>query len=153
MKQLLALFLLIPVFAFAQSDAALDAARKKLEARNFAGAKADLTKIIESNPRNKNAFSLRGQVRMELRDYYGAIGDFNFALEIDSTFAEALNFRGESKINLGDDEGAILDLDKAIKFSPKYTDAYTNRGFAKYNIQRPWNLGHRTLINILTGDW
>ena len=49
----------------AQTDAALEAARKKLEARNFAGANADLSKLIETNPRNKAAFSLRGQVRMQ----------------------------------------------------------------------------------------
>ncbi|MDZ7648685.1 MAG: hypothetical protein U5K54_16735 [Cytophagales bacterium] len=110
MKRLILLLFLVPAMLVAQTDAALEAARKKLEARNFAGANADLSKLIETNPRNKAAFSLRGQVRMQLRDFYGAIGDFNFALEIDSTFAEALNFRGESKINLGDDEGAILRI-------------------------------------------
>ena len=136
MNRFLTLFLLIPVIALCQQpDAVLEAARKKLQAKNYAAAKADLTKIIDANPKNKSALSLRGQARMGMEDYYGAISDFSFALEIDSTFAEALNFRGESKINLGDDESAIVDLDRAIRFNAKYTEAYTNRGFAKYNVE------------------
>ena len=107
-------FILLSTLAFGQTDP-LDAARKKIISKDFAGAKADLTKVIENSPKNKEAFSLRGRSRMGLQDFYGAIGDFNFALEIDSTFAEVLNFRGESKVNLGDDSGAIADLDKAIE--------------------------------------
>lgn len=73
--------------AFCQ-DQQLDAARKKIEAGEFANAKADLTKIIEANPRNKVALNLRGQAKAGLSDFYGAIGDYNFALETDSTYAE-----------------------------------------------------------------
>src|SRR3981189_1133290 len=90
-------FILFSTLAMGQADP-LEAARKKMTSKDFAGAKADLTKVIESNPRNKDAFTLRGRARMGLQDFYGAIGDFNFVLEIDSTFAEALNFRGESKV-------------------------------------------------------
>ena len=145
MKQLLALFILVPVFVFAQSDAALEAAKKKLDTKNFAGAKTDLTKIVEANPKNKAALSLRGQSRMGLQDFYGAIGDFNTALEIDSTFSEALNFRGESKINLGDDEGAIADLDKAIKFNPLFLYAPQCATNQKPNYK---NFEERILIGL-----
>src|SRR5262249_10789371 len=116
----------------AQTDP-LDGAKKKIAAKNLNGAKPDLTKYIESNPRTKEAFTCRGQVGDDLQDYYGGIGDSNFALELDSTYSDSLNARGEAKITLGDDEGAIRDLDKAIKFNPKFTDAYAKRGFAKYN--------------------
>ena len=133
MKNILLLLLLIPFSSFAQTDPSLDAIKKKMEAKDFVGAKAELTKIIEANPKSKNAFTLRGRARMALGDYYGAIGDFNFTLEMDSTLADALNYRGEAKINLGDDEGAVADLDKAIKYNSRYGEAYTNRGFAKYN--------------------
>jgi len=102
-------FILFSTLAFGQTDP-LEVARKKITTKDFAGAKADLTKVIEKNPKNKDAFTLRGRARMGLQDFYGAIGDLNFALDIDSTFAEALNFRGESKVNLGDDSGAIADL-------------------------------------------
>ena len=131
--KLITLFLFLSLLAFSQTDP-LESIRKKIAAKDYAGAKADLTKLIESNPKNKAAYSLRGRARMGLQDFYGAIGDFNFALEIDSMFTEALNFRGESKTSLGDDGGAILDLNKTIDFNPKFTEAYINRGFAKYNI-------------------
>src|SRR5882724_3391077 len=111
------LLFLIPLSLHAQTgDQQLDAARKKMDSKDFAGAKADVTKIIESTSKNKKAYTLRGRVRMALNDYYGAIGDLNSALEIDSTLADALNYRGEAKINLEDNDGAIVDLDKAIKY-------------------------------------
>src|SRR5690242_17052417 len=112
MKKIYILFpvLLISLFLRGQ-DQALEAAKKKLQAGDYAGAKADLTKVIDSNPKNKIALNLRGQARAGLDDLYGAIGDYTYALEIDSTYADALNNRGEAKMNLGDDEAAITDLD------------------------------------------
>src|SRR5258708_3780565 len=115
------LVLLFPLTLLAQTgDQQLEAVKKKMDNKDFAGAKTDVTKIIESTSKNKKAFTLRGRVRMALNDYYGAIGDFNSALEIDSTLADALNYRGESKINLEDNDGAIVDLDKAIKYNSNY---------------------------------
>ncbi len=50
----LIIYFLIPVTLLAQTiDPQLEGARKKMEAKDFAGAKADLTKIIEANPKNK----------------------------------------------------------------------------------------------------
>ena len=100
-------------------DPVLESARKKIAAKDFLGAKNDLSKVLDSNPKNKHALNMRGTARFGLQDTYGAISDYTFALDIDSTFSEALNNRGEAKINLGDDEGAIDDLNKAIKFNPK----------------------------------
>jgi tetratricopeptide (TPR) repeat protein len=133
-KRVTLLFFLFCTLA-AQSQDVLEASKKKIAAGDFGGAKADLTKFISANSKNKVAFSLSGQARLGLEDFYGAIGDFTYALEIDSTFSEAWNHRGSAKVALGDDEGAILDFDKAIKFNSKYTEAYSNRGFAKYNIE------------------
>ena len=76
------LFLLLSRSVFCQ-DPQLDAAKKKIEAGEFSKAKADLTKVIETNPRNKIALNLRGQAKAGLNDFYGAIGDYNFALEAD----------------------------------------------------------------------
>jgi tetratricopeptide (TPR) repeat protein len=118
MKKIFLGFLLLPFLCNSQTiDQSLDVAKRKIASRNYIEAKADLTKLIEANPKNKNVFTLRGRAKMGLQDYYGAIGDFNFALDIDSTFAEALNYRGEAKVSLGDDDGAITDLDKAIRFN------------------------------------
>ena len=84
---------------FAQDN--LGQAKKMLEEGNFDGAKASLTRIIDSNPKNKEALNLRGQARAGLSDFYGAISDFTYALEIDSTFAQALNNRGQAKVPSG----------------------------------------------------
>src|SRR5690349_776527 len=100
MKRIQLIFwcVLIGYAGFAQ-DAQLDAAKKKIVANDFAGAKADLTKIIDGNPKNKLALNLRGQARYGLNDFYGAVSDYTFAIDIDSTFAEAFNNRGESKMS------------------------------------------------------
>ena len=85
MRQVFLIFCLVgPFLSFAQ-DAQLEAAKKKIQAGDFAGAKADLTKIIDATPKNKAALNLRGEARSGLTDFYGAISDLTFALEIDST--------------------------------------------------------------------
>jgi tetratricopeptide (TPR) repeat protein len=111
MKKLALIILLQVVFSIGFSQDSLDPIRKKIQAKDYAGAKADLSKLIDANPKNKIALNLRGTVRLNMDDLYGAIADFTYALEIDSTYAEALNNRGEAKMNLSDDDGAIADLD------------------------------------------
>src|SRR5688572_23988485 len=110
------LFILASFLTYAQDS--LEPAKKKLKAGDFSGAKSDLTKILDTNPKNKEALNLRGEARAGLSDFYGAISDYTYALEVDSTFAIALNNRGEAKLNLGDDESSIADFNKAIRFNP-----------------------------------
>ena len=66
--------LLSVTFLYAQ-DPQLDAAKAKIDAKDFEGAKADLKKLIDASPKNKHAFNLRGIARTGLSDFYGAIGD------------------------------------------------------------------------------
>ena len=94
------ILLLITACLCPAQDAQLEAAKKKIESKDFTGAKADLTKIITANPRNKIALNLRGLAQISLNDFYGAIGDFNFALEVDSTYSEALEQQRRSKDGL-----------------------------------------------------
>src|SRR5688500_14216277 len=108
----------------------LSQVQKKLEAGDFATAKADLSKILTADPKNKTALNLRGEARAGLGDCYGAISDYTYALELDSTFAEALNNRGQAKVNLGDDEAGIEDFTKALRHNSRLVEAYTNRGLA-----------------------
>ena len=51
-------FLLLPFGLAAQTvDQLLDVAKRKIASKNFIEAKADLTKILETNPKNKNVFT------------------------------------------------------------------------------------------------
>ena len=54
-------------------DQQLDAAKAKIDAKDFEGAKADLKKVIDAAPKNKQAFNLRGLARTGLNDFYGNI--------------------------------------------------------------------------------
>ena len=90
-RNILLTLLLVWIVSAAYAQDPLDAAKKKIEKKDFAGAKADISKILAANPKNKQAFVLSGQARWGLEDFYGAIGDYTYALEIDSTLAEAWN--------------------------------------------------------------
>src|SRR5688572_24534122 len=123
MKKFLLILLAVNLsFSVVAQDPLLEGAKKKLAANDFSSAKIDLTKILDSSPKNKIALNLRGQTRTGLQDFYGAIGDYTAALELDSTYADAYNNRGEAKMALGDDDGALGDFTKAIKFNAKLVD-------------------------------
>ena len=102
------IILLIPFIIFssilASAQDSFTAVQKKLTARDFSGAKADLTKILTADPKNKIALNLRGEARAGLEDFYGAISDYTYALELDSTYVPALNNRGQAKVSSAADE-------------------------------------------------
>src|SRR5882757_1745405 len=102
MKAIITVILAFNIIFSASGQDPLDGPKKKLTAGDFKGAKAELTKILDTNVKNKAALTLRGQARIALEDFYGAISDFTYALELDSTFTEALNHRAEAKIALLD---------------------------------------------------
>ena len=55
---------------------------------------AELTKLIETNPQDADAYNNRGNAKDELKDYQGAIADYTKAIEINPQYAAAYNNRG-----------------------------------------------------------
>ena len=115
MKKVVFLVLILSSITLLGQDVQLESAKKKYNEKNFKGAKDDLTSVLNSNPKNKQALVLRGQARIALEDYYGGIGDFNFALESDSTLSDAYYYRGEAKMALGDLEAHHAKLVEPIR--------------------------------------
>ena len=96
---------------------------------------ADFTKVIELDPKNVEAYNLRGDAYSSLEDYKEdypyhklALADFTKAIELDPQNAEAYDNRGFTKTLLKEYESAIADFDKAIKLAPKNDTYCIHRG-------------------------
>jgi len=113
-------------------------AQMKFAEKDYKGAIADYTKIIE-NPSifsgdggPLGVFILRGIARDSLKDYKGAIDDYTKAIEKSTrNDAEPYIKRGLSKSSLKDYEGAIDDFTKCLEFDPNNLWIYYYRGLVK----------------------
>ena len=121
-------------------------ARMKFEKKDFNGAIAEYTKIIEESSFSSssrrviiyegsypfNIYIARGLAKDSLQDYKGAIDDYTMAIEKSIGHdAEPYIKRGLSKISLEDYEGAIADFTKCMEFAPNNMWLYYYRGLAK----------------------
>lgn len=114
------------------SDDSVEMGKKYLEDGDYKNAIETLDRIIANDPRNSEAFALRGKARFELQDYEGCRDDLERALELDPNNADAYYFRGIYKQNI-QDSSAIQDFTTAIKLNPHNADAYFRRGSLNQN--------------------
>ncbi|GEM_PF-2774302 len=105
----------------------------KYNNENYRGALKDLDLAIELNPRNAEAFFVRGNIKFSKfnQNLIGAKEDYTKAIEIDSDFAKAYYNRGLVNTNLEKYQLAIQDFTKAIEIDPNYVQAYQTRAQAK----------------------
>jgi tetratricopeptide (TPR) repeat protein len=90
----------------------------------------DLTKSLESNPRQANLYKERAAAYARLWNYERAIADYSSSLEIQPDDASALHFRGLAYEQIGDHDRALQDYERAINIDPQLSDVYINRGVA-----------------------
>jgi tetratricopeptide (TPR) repeat protein len=96
----------------------------KLGLRDFKGAIEDFNEAIRSDPKQWDAYQLRGVARQGLGDFAGALGDLNLAIERlpaapDRAAGALFNNYGYSKLRLGDFPGAHEAFSRAITLDPK----------------------------------
>jgi len=120
---LLLFFLFFQLSTFAQKKSGrtdFEKALAKIENENYEGAIADLSKIIESDSLNAEAWFKRGFARAMLMDKEGALDDFNKAISLNSTDPEYFTERGIARKNAGDTDGACEDWNIAagMDFAP-----------------------------------
>jgi tetratricopeptide (TPR) repeat protein len=92
-----------------------DGIKKNLNS-DFNNALIDLTKAIEYDNSNPDAYFYRGNVKSNLNDYKGAVIDYGKAIELNPSFADAYYNRGNIRFMQGDKVGACADYKKAEKF-------------------------------------
>jgi tetratricopeptide (TPR) repeat protein len=134
--------------------AALRLGEAKYAEKDYRGAIAVFTAVIESEPGNARAFLLRGGARTEIGDAEGSIADHSRASQLDpgngQIYKELIELtrslmgapreeteyyhRGNRKFDLEDFHGAIADYTRALKLDPGDGEAYYNRGLAKLRV-------------------
>lgn len=92
----------------------------------------DATKAIVLNPKNANAFNIRGLVKSSLgrKERAESIADFDKAIELNPKFVKPLFNRGVRKADDSDYDGAIADFTKVLEFEPNNIPALENRSSA-----------------------
>jgi len=93
-----------------------------------------LTRSIEKNPTNPEAYYYRGMARRELGLIDDSIQDYNSVLKLDPKHARALIGRGSAFISKREWDHGIADYTTAIKFAPKDFQPLHLRGSAYYQI-------------------
>ena len=91
---------------------------------------ADFSRVIEIDPKSKEAYYDRGIAYATIGQVNKSIADYSRLIEIDPSYAKAYSNRGADYFNLGQLDKAIADYTVAIAIDPNYPDAYYNRGLA-----------------------
>ncbi|NJR32699.1 MAG: tetratricopeptide repeat protein [Chamaesiphon sp. CSU_1_12] len=112
----------------------LEQGRKKQEQEDFAGAIADYTEFLKSNPNHVEGYSNRGFSRAMVNNLQGAIQDFNRALEISPNNADVYNARGNVNAMAGNLSASIRDFNRAIRCDRNFADAYYNRAISRHSL-------------------
>ena len=86
----------------------------------FKNAITDLTKVIEINPRDSDAYLRRGICYRYLEYFDHAIQDYNKAIEINPRYAETYYNRGGVYELLGINDKAQEDCCKAKQIEPGF---------------------------------
>lgn len=107
---------------------------KKQEREDYAGAIADYTKFLKTNPDRLEAYSNRGFAKAMLNDLQGAIADFDRAIELAPRNADAYNGRGNVNAMAGNLTASIRDFNRAIRCDRNFADAYYNRGIGRHDL-------------------
>ena len=89
---------------------------------------AEITKIIQSNPKNGTAYLLRGHLHALNKNFAKAISDYIRAIRLTPENAEAYVSRGLIHSRHQDYDSAAADFDKAIELGSEDWEVYIGRG-------------------------
>ena len=89
---------------------------------------ASLTDVVQRNPRDPQAYNMRGSVFGQAKRFKEALADFDQAIAIDPNYAQAYANRGLVYRETGKLDLALADYDKALQIDAGYEPAYIGRG-------------------------
>lgn len=104
--------------------------RAKFDAKDFKGALAAFTKVIELDPANPKAYANRAAAYYLLKQPERGLADANEAIRLNPQIAISFITRGNCYMGTHKLKRAIEDFDEAIRLDPKNVVAYYNRGTA-----------------------
>ncbi|MCD0462022.1 tetratricopeptide repeat protein [Roseiconus lacunae] len=89
-----------------------------------------MTEAIRLNPKDSDAFGMRGLAWQNLGEFRNAIADYNLAIRYNPASADAYHNRGNTWVYLGRLRKAIADFTRAIKLDPQSAKSFNSRGSA-----------------------
>jgi tetratricopeptide (TPR) repeat protein len=104
----------------------------RMDAGNdLAGARADLDRALELDPKDVMALTSRAQLRLGASDWKGALDDANRAIELGDDTSATWSKRSIANTQLGHAQLALSDAEHAIARNPQDAAAYAARAQAK----------------------
>lgn len=117
-----------------EPDEQLRRARELLDSGQREQALQELSQLIEANPKNADAWFLRGLTYDEQEHLELALRDYEAALKIDTRFVDAHVNRGFVLDRMGEPKAALKDYEAAIALAPDHALAHRNRGAAWFHL-------------------
>ncbi len=108
----------------------------KAQEKDYTGAIALLSQLINRHPDNAIDYNNRGLVYFQSGEPTLAITDYNTALKLNPQLASAYNNRANYYAAGGQLETAIADYDQAIDLNPSYVRAWLNRGITLRDLEQ-----------------
>lgn len=109
--------------------------QQKIDKSDYINALIDLNWLLQIEPKNAQAFCLRGLVLGKLGDPQSAIKDLNQALFLEPQNPEVRIGRGKIRTEIGDAQGAIADFNELIRAYPHNSEIYKYRAIAHLNLK------------------
>jgi lipoprotein NlpI len=123
----------ITVTAAAQGvDDLLEQAKTALMKNEIDKAMTLLGKVIETDPKNKQARLIRSVVLEGSGKYPEAAADLSKIIELDKDAAEAYDRRGSVNFKMGKFKESLADFDQFVKLRPKEYNGHWRRGITCY---------------------
>lgn len=110
---------------------------KRFDQGDYPKAIEYFAQLLILDPRNVDAYNMRGLALMESGEYEKAVVDYTHALEIDPNSSDAYYNRGNAHLREKRYDYAIDDVSKAIRLKPNDADAYYLRG-AAYDARKEY---------------
>jgi lipoprotein NlpI len=114
------------------ADDLLKAARTALTKRDADEALRLADKAIGLDPKNAEAYLLRGTSHEALQHHAEAVADFDKCLDLSPDLAEAYDSRGSEHFKLGHITESLRDFDKALELRPALRPGHWKRGITCY---------------------
>lgn len=90
--------------------------------------------VLALEPKNLDAYFLRGLAKNDLDDFHGAIVDYSKVI-LSKPDADSYFNRGNSRYSLGDFESAKDDFLNAYKLDPYFVDALYSLAHTQYDLE------------------
>jgi tetratricopeptide (TPR) repeat protein len=107
---------------------------KKQEREDYAGAIADYTEFLKTNPDHLESYSNRGFAKAMLNKLPAALKDLDRAVALAPENADAYNARGNVHAMAGNLSASIRDFNRSIRCDRNFADAYYNRAISRHGL-------------------